>query len=92
MGEGLGKQEVSDIGEVHSFDFFYRGNVFRIKLDMTFSRLPVEKYFLIPEGALGKETARPPGLCGQGSAGRLGPCGAPFCSVLGQGVLGPPAS
>lgn len=54
VGEGLGKQEIRDIGEVYSFGFFSCRNVFRIKLDMTFSRLPEEKYFLIPEGALGK--------------------------------------
>lgn len=54
MGEGLGKQEIRDISEVYSFGFFSCRNVFRIKLDMTFSRLPEEKYFLIPEGALGK--------------------------------------
>lgn len=54
MGEGLGKQEIRDTGEVYSSDPFFCGNVFKIKLDMTFSRLPMEKYFLIPEGALGK--------------------------------------
>ena len=69
------------LGEVSSFDSFFCGNVFKIKLDMTFSRLPVEKYFLIPEGALGKwnslatRLAWQPGLPGQGMVGRLSSMG-----------------
>lgn len=63
------------LGEVSSFDSFFCGNVFKIKLDMTFSRLPVEKYFLIPEGALGNGTAWQPGLPGQGMVGRLSSMG-----------------
>lgn len=72
VGEGPGENKKSGmLGEVSSFDFFFLWNVFKIKLDMTFSRLPVEKYFLIPEGALGEwnslatRLAWQPGLPGQ---------------------------
>lgn len=90
VGEGLGKQEIRDMGEVYSLDFFFCGNVFRIKLDVTFSRLPVEKYFLIPEGVLGKwnglatrlwwKVRSPAGQCN--TLHRI-------CRVVGEGVRGP---
>lgn len=48
------------------------GNAFRIKLDMTFSRLPVEKYFLISEGALGKWNSLATRLAGPGCGGKTG--------------------
>lgn len=71
MGEGLGKQEIRDIGEVYSSDSFCCGNVFRIKLDMTFSRLPMEKCFLIPEGALGKWNSLATRLAWPGYGGKI---------------------
>lgn len=40
---------------------------------MTFSRLSVEKYFLIPEGALGKQNSLATGLAPPRFGGRLGP-------------------
>lgn len=73
MGERLGKQEIRDIREVYSFDFFSCRNVFGIKLDMTFSRLPEEKYFLIPEGPLGKWNSWATRLARQGLVGSVGP-------------------
>lgn len=98
VGEGLGKQEIMDIGEVYSFDSFFCGNVFRIKLDMTFSRLPMEKYFLIPEGALGKWNSLATRLACPGYGGKIRSHAVQcnnrlhsICSVVDEGTLGPPS-
>ena len=86
------------LGEVSSFDSFFCGNVFKIKLDMTFCRLPVEKYFLIPEGALGKWNSLATRLASPGYGGKIKFHGV-HCNTLhrifremGDGILGPSAS
>lgn len=65
---------------------------------MTFSRLPVEKYFLIPEGALGKWNSLATRLAWPGYGGKIRFHGV-HCNTLhrifrvtGDGILGPSAS
>lgn len=62
---------------------------------MTFSRLSVEKYFLIPEGALGKRNKQPgdqarPAEVWWEAGSHARPCKAlrRVCGVMDQGVLG----
>ena len=65
---------------------------------MTFSRLPVEKYFLIPEGALGKWNNLATRLARPGYGGKIRfrriQCNTlhRICRVMGDGILGTSAS